>query len=95
MTPTHLFMREKTMGEWISLEDRMPKLREHIVLMTTNRYWAMEPDSGTPHVTACGYLDADPNHLYWGIYGERSMPLDSFTHWMPLPEPPKQEKGNE
>lgn len=35
-------------------------------------------------VTATGYL-ADFGGLYWSVFGERGLTIDSFTHWMPIP----------
>jgi hypothetical protein len=26
---------------------------------------------------------------FWSVRGERAIALQSFTHWMPLPEPPE------
>lgn len=63
--------------EWISVKDRLPKPMES-VLVSTN---------GAP--TGCVSLAwIDPKtHKWadaWADY------LSGITHWMPLPEPPKQ-----
>lgn len=61
---------------WISVMDHLPEAGEVVIV------WVK------------GYLDIawfDVNHALWrtdlAIYQEREI-----THWMPLPEPPKEEK---
>ncbi len=74
------------MSEWISVNDRLPETEE-IVLVTV---------SGCPHknitlVCACELAEFNV-HEGWilEMYPEWENPI--VTHWMPLPEPPKEDK---
>lgn len=75
--------------DWINIDDRLPELHKHVALMDTNRY----ANNGSltlenEHVVQVGFLN-DWGEKYWSVYGERGMSLNAFTHWHPLPEPPK------
>ena len=75
------------MSEWISVKKAMPKHRESVLIT-----------DGETIVTAS--LDCDMPRVWWdaiGIYAhdyEFEFELEDVTHWMPLPEPPK-ENNNE
>lgn len=67
--------------KWIPVSERLPEtFGEYIV--------AVKHISGEMY---SDYADYDPYAKSWkpGIY---SGPCDKITHWMPLPEPPKEDK---
>lgn len=85
---------EKAAPKWISVKERLPEAG-HDVLVVTNKgeqvvaTWHEDQQSFCPSLTfVSGYdcgIDDIPivaNHSY----------EESATHWMPLPEPPKEEK---
>ena len=76
---------------WISIKDRMPD-RHQYILLVADRYWNAPDAMGHPHVAAVGYLDEIGGQQYFSIFGERGMEIDSFTHWMPIPEYPVDEE---
>lgn len=61
--------------EWISVEDRLPGTRDNVLAYDIN-------DIGTIYIAF--YFD--------GLWRQDDIPhvgVDTITHWMPLPEPPK------
>ena len=66
--------------QWISVKDRLPKPDENPVLAATD-----EP----------GYVNIAWYHISKKIWETPSGFSCSFTHWMPLPEPPKGGTENE
>ena len=75
---------------WISVEERLPEIGQMVVLMDINRYANNgELKVDNEHVVQAGYLN-EFRTKYWSVYGERSLCLDAFTHWQPLPSPPKE-----
>ena len=64
------------MAEWISVKDRLPEPEKHYCLVKTT--W------GAHHIA---YFDYDENK-WFSNYG---LTLN-VTHWMPLPEPPKEDE---
>ena len=72
---------QPTVHSWISVKDRLPdKSEEYIVC-------AIDED-GERFVTTDSWLSL----LFggWYLFGEKS--TSKVTHWMPLPEPPKEEE---
>lgn len=62
------------MAEWIGVKDRLPEeLRRVLVFVPEKRGLMGKPDIDTDRV-------ANGRWVRWGEY---------VTHWMPLPEPPK------
>lgn len=73
------------MTEWISVKDRLPPLNEWILVFCDSSYsekkihvGKMEIDGNTCEI---GYNPKD----YYGNW------IAIFSHWMPLPEAPKEE----
>lgn len=65
--------------EWISVEDRLPEIRKPVVIFTEYGRQATAYIINHSEPTY-GWIDwMRPQHSY-----------GSVTHWMPLPEPPKQ-----
>lgn len=82
------------MSEWISVDDRIPESADDLVIV----YWGESDENGsdicvgaidTVHIQdffddiTCG-VDESGNQMYTKWYIGKGV-----THWMPLPEPPK------
>ena len=63
--------------EWIPVTERLPEVGQRILVYC-------ESKTTEKHVTACTYMG--------GLYGHKqfSRHVRKVTHWMPLPEPPKE-----
>ena len=73
----HLIANGVTIQKWIPVTERLPKVRQRILVYC-------ESKTIEKHITACTYMG--------GLYGkpEFSRHCHKVTHWMPLPEPPKE-----
>ena len=77
----NLCERIKDLSKWIPVTERLPNVDEKVLTFARNKYdgsWFMDITSWT------GVRNHD-EYQFWG-YGY-SMKV---THWMPLPEPPKE-----
>ena len=83
------------MNEWISVKDDLPKVktthklqwREGSFTRSIRVLCACRQKSGKRMVKE-GYCEVwDGDRVRWKITGT----IDEVTHWMPLPEPPKEE----
>lgn len=65
---------------WISVKDRLPDVGETVLFTGINSY-------GNRFRTQKGYFNG-------GVWISDSIVLvkDAITHWMPIPEPPKEEQ---
>ena len=71
------------MPKWISVQDELPKKwRENDEEQTLINYQIYSPRYG---VDIGNYVKPAGR---WVIMG---LPVDDVTHWMPLPQPPKEE----
>ena len=70
---------------WISVKDRMPNCNG-IYLVWRPHYFGGE--IGEPVV--CYFDGQNTWHDSYGVDFERILNPDDVTHWMPLPEPPKE-----
>ena len=87
------------MSEWISVKDRLPMYEDRVLLCVLHR--PIETRSFL-RVTegALKYTDkngnffqaADPEH---SAYVPAKPYSDTVTHWMPLPEPPEADNGQD
>lgn len=89
----HLIENGVIVPQWISVKDRLPEIE------SSNKRWGNHKISKSVRVLcACkqasekvfvkeGYYEIwdDERGPFWKIPGS----IDSVTHWMPLPEPPK------
>ena len=91
----HLIANGVTVQEWISVDDRLPE-KDGACLVTTNgvsglqnvktRWFAKDGEMVDAYDLA-GQKDV------WYLYDSECgyVSINSVTHWMPLPEPPKGE----
>ena len=86
--------------KWISVKDRLPEMGEHYQSEDVLVCIDYRPDD--PDTTQDSYVSID--HVDFNCFGqgefscERDDPRDGepspyfVTHWMPIPEPPKEEQ---
>ena len=67
--------------EWISAKDRLPKIDQKVLVY----------DAGDETEIHVYHLREDLDGLYWDDEGGWAVDFENVTHWMPLPEPPKEE----
>ena len=83
------YFKDHRQSEWISVEDRLPKLED-------GRNWGNHRPRSIRVLCVChqrsgkifvkeGYYELFNNKPCWRIPGS----IDDVTHWMPLPEAPK------
>lgn len=76
------------MNEWIACADRLPKLRQQVVLANARRFRSNDHFGCSKDVGHREDAGTRPEQSYWSTQGEmRAQTLDAFTHWMPLSEP--------
>lgn len=72
------------MSEWSSVKDRLPEINKDVLM-----YFAVEKNM------AVGFLQEIDEHVtFWGAYPDGGWWTSCDcepTHWMPLPEPPKED----
>ena len=69
--------QELAMPRWIPVTEQYPEERKAVLV-----YQRMYKN------TYCAFLDG----MDWWIYGGYGTKAFGITHWMPLPEPPKEEE---
>ena len=76
-----LINNPSTSKEWISLKDRLPPIKGKMVLVV----------NGHSSIDILGLWENHGNRWKWisktGVFRH----YNDITHWMPLPEPPKEE----
>ncbi len=81
-------------GRWISVTERLPEEDGDYLV------WYLIEDGGEPcfgilpfdsNVPAFGYWDEYYDPVTYGWAGSDFIEVKGVTHWMPLPEPPKEE----
>ena len=73
------------MSEWISVKDRMPRYNETVLIYRPSM---AEPILADKYF---GFYGEDEEwNEGWVRYGKDLKGNDIITHWMPLPEPPKE-----
>lgn len=68
-------------GKWIPVTERLPEQFSSVIVFRKTKTYSM-----LHYSSALGF------HFYDSEWGD--VTVDNVTHWMPLPEPPK-EKDNE
>ena len=77
-------LREKYNPRWISVEERLPEGEVLAANFTPSAYGYKE--------CIIGYVSPPSPTIPDGHYAENEFEiLQSVTHWMPLPEPPKEQ----
>ena len=66
-----------TVGEWISVEDKLPEVGKVVLAF------------GTRSATTGMFQGINKRNNLWWWKGHT---IKHVSHWMPLPEPPKEEK---
>lgn len=70
------------MGEWIDVKERLPEKNTRVLIY-------IKPRKGlNPHITVAKFI----GDMFLG--GEGYFSFENATHWMPLPEPPTERRGN-
>ncbi|EHY3096676.1 DUF551 domain-containing protein [Escherichia coli] len=67
---------------WISCSERMPNDKQYVWCWGKSYGW-------TEYDTFEGYYDWSRNK-WWTVTDDGEEPASKVTHWMPLPEPPKE-----
>lgn len=76
-------------NEWISVKDRLPEdLPENKGKRQIKVLVALKGKNGRTIRTQTRFLDLFIERWYW------KYAASAVTHWMPLPELPKEESGN-
>ena len=81
----HEIEHAPTVNGWISVKDRLPENEQYVILWTK-----------TGVMKYAKYLDDEP-HRPWITYDENGSCRawdNVVTHWMPMPEPPKEVSGD-
>lgn len=73
---------------WISVEDRLPKLEQEVLAITHG--WNEYYFGLRKHVEPGTSKESD-----WLLRDWKSLREPKVTHWMPLPEPPKEDKNSD
>ena len=72
------------MSEWISVKDRLPETSTMVLVIASGN-----PKKNITLHDACELAEYDPDGWILEMYPEW---MDAVvTHWMPLPEPPRED----
>lgn len=71
-------------SKWISVKDKLPPIDKRVVIYNEGK-----KETGLGYIDKYNEDNVSKKHIYpnWNIYGGYG--LSKITHWMPLPEPPK------
>lgn len=77
--------------QWISVKDRLPEIDEEVIVAVP---FVFEDESGPTKEKGCwiktARLMSEPEGAKWSIHIEEKW-ITHITHWMPLPQPPKED----
>ena len=93
----HLIAHGATVQEWISVDDMLPE-EDGAYLVTTNSFgdlqnvkfrWFAKDGENVDAYDLAGQKDV------WYLYDSECgyVSINSITHWMPIPEPPKKKEN--
>lgn len=74
-TVDYLMRNGVTIQKWISLAERLPDIDVDVLVY----------DAATGHMYTAAF-----DGVHWHLAAGWLLDSDDFTHWMPLPEPPKE-----
>ena len=75
---------------WIPVKERLPEPNIHVLVLCEFRAGkAPKPQQYWQTVGRNTINRSKPENRYWALYGGESLFWEP-THWMPLPEPPKE-----
>ena len=84
-------------NEWVSVEERLPDKPGHYLVCTNVNYWhggCMDKNGSSSNAgTTDGYAGTTLSVLdcFYDITGDWNRVCNAHvTHWMPLPQPPKE-----
>lgn len=75
--------------EWISVKDRLPEPEFPVIVAYLGFY------DGAPRVDGLAIIDSVCGDWFWYVdegSDDNEKVRVTITHWMPLPEPPKEEQ---
>lgn len=75
--------------KWISVRERLPEKFRSVALVDIAS-WENGPVDR--NIYSIGYLNKCCSANYWSTNDSRGQAINAFTHWMPLPKPPEEEK---
>lgn len=76
--------------DWISVEERLPDYDEPVLTLRMSNYG----DNAVPVVSLERITHTDRRGNHWEMArwpGVVTYPIVHVTHWMPLPDPPKEQ----
>lgn len=82
------------MTEWISVKDRLPNPNEKVIVYNAENDGTFFARRLVSRFVWWDSVTKEYINWRWLPYGYTNIMLASVTHWMPLPEPPK-ETNNE
>ena len=77
------------MSEWIPTSERLPELETSVLALVTLKTSKGEPWEPFMEILEL-YKDAQKETSGWTDEDSHYYDLADITHWMPLPEPPKE-----
>ena len=84
----------KSLPRWIPVTERLPELNIHVLVLCEFRAGkAPKPQQYWQTVGRNTINRSKPENRYWALYGGESLFWEP-THWMPLPEPPKEDRAD-
>ena len=83
---TEVAKLEAEKPQWISVDDRLPEKNQKVLTFYKGTEWDNPPQDITVF-SFCRNLADDPK---WWVVNEILSTKRNITHWMPLPEPPKE-----
>ena len=72
----------KQLPQWVPVSERLPESNKPVLVYYLSAYWL------NPSMSVALHFNGD---RWRQLIGGEDM--NAVTHWMPLPEPPEQEKG--
>jgi hypothetical protein len=72
--------------EWINIKEQKPPYKKMVLISTIGDKTQTPPPRLTPHIAA--RISTDANGENW-ITDAADKPVGEVTHWMPLPDNPR------